>query len=89
MTTLAEAQARLAEYMAAESACLTGQEVRLTSANGIDRVQILPDLREIRKGLAHWRGQVATLQAKANGQGTFAGMTYSSANFGNCNNSGR
>jgi hypothetical protein len=83
MTTLAEAQARLAEYMAAESACLTGQEVRLTSPNGIDRSEVLPDLASIRKGLTYWRGQVALLQAQANGQATFGGMTFSSANFGN------
>jgi hypothetical protein len=84
MTTLVEAQARLAEYMAAESECLaTGQEVRMTSANGVDRTSVMADLRSIQQGLAFWRGQVALLTAKANGQATFAGMTFSSANFGN------
>lgn len=83
MTTLAEAQARLDEYLAAESACLLGQEVRLTSANGIDRVSVMPELREIRRGIAQWRGVVASLQAKASGQPTIGGVTFSSANFGN------
>lgn len=83
MTTLAEAQGRLAEYMAAESECLTtGQEVRMTSAAGVDRTSVMADLRSIRQGLSYWRGKVALLTAKANGQPTFAGMTFSSANFG-------
>jgi hypothetical protein len=83
MTTLAEAQARLQEYLDAESACLAGQEVRLTSAGGIDRAVVLPDLREIRRGIAHWRGQVALLQARERGAPTIGGMTFSQANFGN------
>ena len=83
MSDLTDAQARLQEYLDAESACLTGQEVRLTSSNGVDRAIVMPDLREIRRGIAFWRGKVATLQAKANGQPTFGGVTFSSANFGN------
>jgi hypothetical protein len=83
MTTLAEAQTRLQEYLAAESDCLLGQEVRLSSPNGVDRTSVMPTLADIRRGIAHWRGQVAQLQAVANGQPTFGGMTFSSANFGN------
>lgn len=83
MTTLAEAQARLAEYMQAEQDCLGGQEIRLTSPNGIDRALVMPDLREIRRGITYWRGQVATLQAAASGLPTVGGMSFTSANFGN------
>jgi hypothetical protein len=72
--------------MQAESKALDAQEVRLTSAAGIDRAEVMADLREIRKSIAFWRGQVALLKARANGQATFAGMTFSSANFGNSRN---
>lgn len=83
MTTLAEAQARLAEYMVAESDCLNGQQVRLTSPNGMDREVTMPTLADIRRGISYWRGQVAMLDAQARGLPTMGGMSFSSANFGN------
>jgi hypothetical protein len=83
MTTLAEAQAKLSECMLAESNALLAKETRLTSASGIDRTDVQQDLRDIRKSLVYWRGEVIRLSARASGQPLFAGMTFSSANFGN------
>lgn len=83
MTTLAEAQAKYNEALAAESQALMAKETRLTSAGGIDRVDIQQDLRDIRKSVVYWKGEVARLSAKASGLPTFGGMTFTSANFGN------
>ena len=43
MTTLAEAQAKVVEYLAAESAILQGKDVRLGSA-GMERRLVMEDL---------------------------------------------
>lgn len=82
MTTLAQAQTMLAEYLAAESALLQGKEVRIGGASGIDRLWRSEDLPEIRKGRMEWEKRVALLQSNAAGVPTFGGVRFSHANFG-------
>lgn len=82
-TPLIEAQAKLTEAMTAESMALLAKETRLSNTNGIDRTDVQQDLRDIRKSIVFWRSEVVRLTARANGQPLFAGMTFSSANFGN------
>jgi len=83
MTTLAQAQAKLAEYLSAESAILEGKEVRLgVAGGGVDRVWRSEDLGEIRKGRMEWEGRVAALQRGAAGVPSFGGISFSHANFG-------
>lgn len=79
---LAEAQGKLAEYMAAESAALEAQEIRAGVPGGPDRAEVMADLRSIRQGITIWRGRVASLQARINGQPTIGGMAFTSARFG-------
>ena len=80
MTTLAEAQAKLAEYQAAETRILEAQEVRLAGP-GIDRWEQQTELSLVQKGIANWQRTVDRLSAVANGQPTFGGLTYTSARF--------
>lgn len=80
MITLAQAQAKLAEYKAAETLILEAQEVRLGGA-GIDRSQRMTDLLPVQKGIATWQRIVDSLSAAAAGQPTFAGLTFTSARF--------
>lgn len=81
-TQLAAAQAKLAEYSAAESAALEVQRIRLTSPSGIDREEEMANLKQIRDGITYWNGIASTLEARIAGAGTFGGRIYSSANFG-------
>ena len=80
MTTLSEAQTKLAEYQAAESRILEAQEVRLGSA-GIDRMERQTELVAVQKGIALWQREVNRLSAAAAGQSTFGGLTFTSARF--------
>lgn len=80
MTTLAQAQAKLAEYQAAESRILQAQEIRI-GGNGADRTDRQTDLALVQKGIAQWQRTVNQLSAAAAGQPTFAGMAYTSARF--------
>lgn len=80
MTTLSEAQAKLAEYKAAESRILEAQEVRLGGA-GIDRFESQTSLAEVRRGIAEWQRSVDRLSAVAAGLPTFSGITFSSPRF--------
>lgn len=80
MTTLAEAQAKLAEYKAAETLILEAQEVHLGGA-GIDRRQRMTELLLVQKGIASWQRIVDRLNATAAGQPTFGGMTFTSPRF--------
>lgn len=80
MTTLLEAQAKLAEYKAAETRILEAQEVRIGSG-GTDRVDRQTDLAEVRKGIVEWQRIVDRLSAVASGKPTFGGLTYTSARF--------
>lgn len=86
--TLADAQAKVQEYLDAETNALAAQEVQLTSANGVDRRQVMASLAEIRRGLAHWRREVTRLQAEAAGAPTIGGVTFTSARFGDSQSSG-
>lgn len=80
MTTLAQAQAKLDEYLAAESAILAGKEVRM-GGPGIDRWLRLEDLGEVRKGRSEWERKVSTLGAAAAGLPTLGGITFTTARF--------
>jgi hypothetical protein len=80
MTTLAEAQAKLAEYLAAESAVLQGKEVRL-GGPGMDRWHRMEDLPEIRKGRAEWERRIASMSAASAGLSTLGGVTFTRARF--------
>jgi hypothetical protein len=82
MTTLAQAQAKLAEYQAAETRILEAQEVRAQSG-GVDRWEKQTELALVQKGIAQWQRTVDNLTAQAAGVGNFAGLSYSRANFGN------
>jgi hypothetical protein len=79
---LAAAQAKVAEYTAADTAALEAQRVRLTSPSGIDRELEIASLAQIRGGITYWSGICSTLEARIAGAGTFGGRTFSSANFG-------
>jgi hypothetical protein len=57
--TLAQAESKLAAYMAAEDAVLTGQEYSI-GARRLTRA----DLSEIRKGIAAWEQRVIRLTAQ-------------------------
>jgi len=82
MTTLAQAQAKLAEYQAAETRILEAQEVRAQSG-GVDHWEKQTELALVQKGIAQWQRTVDTLSASAAGVGNFGGLSYSTANFGN------
>jgi hypothetical protein len=59
--TLAQAEAKLSEYLAAETAVLGGQSVRHESG----RMLTYADLATIREGIAHWDSQVKILTSSA------------------------
>lgn len=80
MTTLAEAQAKLAEYQAAETRILEAQEVRL-GGPGIDRWEKQTELLLVQKGIANWQRTVDRLSAAASGMPTVGGLTFTSARF--------
>ena len=62
--TLAQAEARLTEYMAAETAVLDGQKYEMSG-----RSKTRADLKEIREGITHWNGLVREFAGTANGRG--------------------
>lgn len=80
-TQLAAAQAKLAEYSAAESVALEANRVRLTSASGMDREVEQSNLKHIRDGVTYWSGICSSLEARIAGAPTFGGRTFSVANF--------
>lgn len=87
MTTLAQAQAMLENYLAAEADLLLGKEVRLgVAGGGVDRLWRSEDLPEIIKGRREWERRVSGLQARAAGVPTFGGVRFSHANFGGFSN---
>jgi hypothetical protein len=57
--TLAQAEAKLAAYMAAEDAVLTGQSYSISG-----RQLTRADLSEIRKGIAAWEQRVIRLTSQ-------------------------
>ena len=58
--TLAQAQTRLDDYMAAELAVLGGQQYEIAG-----RMLRRADLRSIREGIQYWSAQVSELTTKA------------------------
>ena len=83
MTTLAQAQLTLAQYVAAEEAVLQGKEVRYSPPNGgADRVWRSEDLQQIRAGRQEWERKVAELQDSASGLPTLGGVRFGVASFG-------
>lgn len=84
MITLEQAQAKVAEYLAAESAVLEGKEVRLGMGGaGIDRTLRMEDLAQIRAGRQEWQRIAASLQATASGAPRVGGLSFAVANFSN------
>lgn len=82
--TLQQAQAKVAEYLAAETAVLEGKEIRMgIGGAGIDRMLRMEDLAEIRKGRQEWERIASNLMAKAAGAPRIGGLGYGVANFGN------
>ncbi len=61
--TLAQAQAQLAAYMAAEIAVLGGQSYEIAN-----RKLTRADLGQIQSGVRVWNDRVATLSAQARGR---------------------
>lgn len=80
MTTLTDAQAMVAAYLAAEAEVLLGKEVRM-GGSGLDRWLRLEDLEQIRAGRKEWEARVKTLQQAESGSPTFGGLSYSLADF--------
>ena len=62
--TLAQAEARLAEYMAAETAVLTAQSYEIAG-----RRMTRADLAEIRAGIDAWNARVGMLTSRVGGRG--------------------
>jgi hypothetical protein len=68
--TLAQAQAKLAEYLAAESAVLSGQDYSIGS-----RRLRRADLPEIRAGRKEWEAKVNALEDGGTGGMRVRGLT--------------
>jgi hypothetical protein len=82
MTTLATAQAMLDKYLQAEAEILLAKETRMGGV-GLDRTQIMEDLRIVQKGRAEWERRVQFLTSKASGTPTFGGARFSLADVSN------
>ena len=80
--TLEQAQAKVAEYLAAETAVLEGKEIRLgVGGAGIDRMLRMEDLAQIRAGRQEWERIASSLQASAAGAPRIGGLGFSLASF--------
>jgi len=66
--TLAQAEAKLAQYLAAEEAVLLGQRVKINTG-GVDREVTRADLEMIQKGVELWNARVLQLTRAASGGG--------------------
>ncbi|HEU4708749.1 MAG TPA: DUF6148 family protein [Methylophilaceae bacterium] len=62
--TLVQAEAKLSEYMAAETAVLSGQSYEI-AGRSLRRA----DLAEIRNGMDYWDRKLKELSARASGRG--------------------
>lgn len=62
--TLAQAEAKLAAYLAAEEKILLGQKVEI-DGEALTRA----DLENVQKGVELWNSRVRTLSAQASGRG--------------------
>jgi len=63
--TLADAQAQLATWLAANTRVAKGQSYEISSGDGGTRRLTRVDAAEIRQQITFWQGQVATLEAQA------------------------
>lgn len=73
---MSTASERLARYIAAETAILEGQEVRMEGPGGY-KVWRGADLAEIRKAIEDLRREVANETAAAGGAPRIGGLTFS------------
>ncbi|HAM41695.1 MAG TPA: hypothetical protein DCP69_10255 [Candidatus Omnitrophica bacterium] len=64
--TLEQAEAKLAQYMAAEEAVLTGQSYRLNTG-ATERELKRADLASIQQGIRLWEGRIARLSRASRG----------------------
>lgn len=64
--TLAQAEARLTEYLTAEATVLTGQSYSI-AAGGNARQWTGADIAEIREGIAFWDAKVKELTGSTSG----------------------
>lgn len=62
--TLAQAEAKLAEYLAAETKILTGQKVEI-DGQSLTRA----NLEAVQQGIDIWNARVTSLSARASGRG--------------------
>jgi hypothetical protein len=58
--TLAQAEATLAEYQAAETKALAGQSYSINTGSG-SRTLTRANLKDIREGITYWHGMVQKL----------------------------
>jgi 7-keto-8-aminopelargonate synthetase-like enzyme len=65
--TLAQAEARLADYLAAEEAVLSGQSYRLNTGS-VDRMVTRADLAAIQQGITIWDQRAKQLGSSATGR---------------------
>jgi hypothetical protein len=65
--TLAQAQAQLDAYLAAETAVLIGQSYRISLGGGSDRWLTRADLEMIQLGITTWNNRVISLTRHAAG----------------------
>jgi hypothetical protein len=80
-TQLTVAQNKVAEYMAAETAALEANRVRMTGPDSLDREVEMSSLKQIRDGLTYWSNRCTSLEAQIAGAPTFGGRTFSVASF--------
>lgn len=66
--TLAQAQAQLDAYIAAETAVLSGQSYTIKSGDG-ERQLTRANLEEIQKGIELWNSRAINLAARSAGRG--------------------
>lgn len=68
--TLAQAEAQLALYLAAETKILAGQKVEI-DGQALTRA----NLKDVREGMAHWDSKVKELSARASGSSRSRSMS--------------
>lgn len=66
--TLAQAQAQLDAYLAAEIAVLAGQSYRISLGGGSDRWLTRADLEMVQVGIATWNTRVINLTHQSTGR---------------------
>lgn len=77
------ASERLARYIAAETAVLEGQEVRVEGSSGM-RTWRGADLRELREEIKRLQAQVAAEEAATAKRPTIGGLSFAVARMDGC-----